>query len=242
MTVRALPVEICLDCGPHLAADCAAAAAGGAHSIELCRDMAAQGLTPGAADLAAARAQFPRAGLYPMIRPRRGDFDYSGAEIALMLEQIAQAAGQGADGVVFGALRGGALDTAALARLFAAARMRGLRSTFHRAFDALDDAAAGLETLIGLGADRIMSSGTRWGSSGGAVAGAQRLAALIAQADGRVEVVLGGGIAAATLAALLEQLPHTGAVSLHAYGSVLSAGRVDAGKVAELVRMAQIAG
>ena len=70
----------------------------------------------------------------------------------------------------------------------------------------------------------------------------QRLAALIAQADGRVEVVLGGGIAAATLAALLEQLPHTGAVSLHAYGSVLSAGRVDAGKVAELVRMAQIAG
>lgn len=240
MTVHALPVEICLDCGPQLAADCAAAATGGAHTVELCRDMALQGLTPAAADLAVARAQFPRAGLYPMIRPRAGDFDYSGAEITQMIEQIAEAADHGADGVVFGALRGSAPDTTALARLLAAARTRGLRSTFHRAFDALDDASAGLELLIDLGADRVMTSGTPWGSSGGAAAGAQQLAGLIAQSAGRIGIVLGGGIAAATLPALLQQLPlGAGPVSVHAYGSVLSDGRVDAAKVHALVQAAQ---
>jgi len=235
-----LPVEICIDSGPAatLAADCAAAAGGGARSIELCAAMELQGLTPHTDDLALARRQFPRDGLYPMIRPRAGGFEYSAAEIRQMQEQIAQAAANGADGVVFGALRGGAPDTSALAHLFAAARTHGLRSTFHRAFDALEDCSAGLEILIDLGADRIMTSGTPWGSSGGALAGAAQLAALITQAAGRVEIVLGGGIATATLPALLQQLPCTDGVSVHAYGSVLRDGRVDPGKVRELVRSA----
>jgi copper homeostasis protein len=244
MTATALPVEICIDCGTPatLAADCAAAAAGGAHSIELCRDMNQQGLTPSSADITLARTHFPASGLYPMIRPRPGDFDYSGSEITQMLDQIACAADHGADGVVFGAVRGGLLDRPALARLLAAARVRGLRSTFHRAFDVLTDAAAGLEILVDLGADRIMTSGTPWGSRGGAAAGAATLAALIEQAGTRVEIVLGGGIAAATLPALLQQLPlKVGTVSVHAYGSVLEPDRVVAAKVQQLVHAARAA-
>ncbi|WP_166654079.1 copper homeostasis protein CutC [Tahibacter aquaticus] len=230
-----LPVEICIDCGDadSLAADCAAAAAGGAATIELCRDMAQQGLTPHSADLRIARQHFPRAGLFPMIRPRAGDFFYSAAEIDTMLEQIALAAEHGADGVVFGALRGDKLDTTALARLFGAARARGLRTMFHRAFDALDDGAAALETLIGLGADRIMSSGMPWGSGGTALDGAATLARLIDQAGQRVEIVLGGGIGAHLLRRLLPQLP-PGRVAVHAYSAVLTHRRVDAAKVREL--------
>jgi len=214
---------------------------GGAASIELCRDMALQGLTPTAADQRIARRHFPRAGLFPMIRPRAGDFDYSAAEVAAMCEQIAIAAGEGADGVVFGVVHDRKPQAAALEKLFAAARVRGLRTTFHRAFDALDDQFDGLETLIALGADRIMTSGTLWGSGASAAHGATRLAQLIDLAGPRVEIVLGGGISEAILPALLRALPLSrGRVSAHAYGAVLDGGAVDARKVAALVQAAKI--
>jgi copper homeostasis protein len=237
----AIDIEICIGCTHpgQLAADCAAAADSGAASIELCRDMALQGLTPTIADLRIARQAFPRAGLFPMIRPRAGDFVYSRAEIAQMHVDIAAAAQAGADGVVFGALRDGQPDRSALETLFAAARRHNLRSTFHRAFNALTDPVAGLDVLVDLGADRIMTSGMPWGGGGGAADGAARLAQLIEHAAGRVEIVLGGGIGAAMLPALLRQLPlRQGRVSAHAYGAVLSDGAVDARKVAALVRAA----
>lgn len=237
-----IDIEICIGCtDPQtLQADCAAASDGGAASIELCRDMSRQGLTPQIADLRIARRSFPRAGLFPMIRPRAGDFDYSAAEIAMMGEQIAAAAGEGADGVVFGVVRDGKPQVAALEILVAVARGHGLRTTFHRAFDALDDHIAGLEALIALGADRVMTSGTPWGSGASAADGAARLAQLIEQAGQRVEIVLGGGIGAAMLPGLLNRLPLArGRVSAHAYGAVLSGATVDTRKVAALVQAAQ---
>lgn len=238
-----IDIEICIGSNDLLAlqADCTAAFDGGAASIELCRDMSRQGLTPPIPYLRIARRCFPRAGLFPMIRPRAGDFDYSSAEIVVMGEQIAAAAGEGADGVVFGVVRDGKPQVSALETLFAAARGRGLRTTFHRAFDALDDPVAGLEALIALGADRIMTSGMPWGSGAGAADGAARLAQLIDQAGQRVEIVLGGGIGAAMLPGLLHQLPLTRSrVSAHAYGAVLSGTAVDASKVAALVQAAQV--
>lgn len=239
----ALALEICIGCDDAVAldADCRAALAGGAATLELCRDMQLQGLTPQADDLRIARQAFSRPGLYPMIRPRAGDFVYSGVEIAGMIEQIAACADLGADGVVFGALQGPRLDVAALQRLVAAARRRRLRSTFHRAFDAVADGAAGLEILVDLGIDRIMTSGTAWGSGGSAADGAATLAALIEQAGERVEIVLGGGITAVMLPSLLQQLPlRQGRVSAHAYGAVLRDGRVDATAVAALVQAAAV--
>lgn len=239
----ALALEICIGCDDAVAldADCRAALAGGAATLELCRDMQLQGLTPQADDLRIARQAFSRPGLYPMIRPRAGDFVYSGVEIAGMIEQIAACADLGADGVVFGALQGQRLDLPALQRLAAAARIRRLRSTFHRAFDAVADGTAALEILVDLGIDRIMTSGTAWGSGGSAADGAATLAALIGQAGERVEIVLGGGITAALLPALLQQLPlHQGRVSAHAYGAVLRDGRVDAAAVTALVQAAAV--
>jgi copper homeostasis protein len=243
MTMPAIDIEICIGCTEPqaLQADCTAALDGGAASIELCRDMALQGLTPTAADLRIARRCFPRAGLFPMIRPRAGDFDYSAAEVAVMCEQVAIAAGEGADGVVFGVVRDGKPPAGALEKLFAAARARDLRTTFHRAFDALDDQFAGLESLIALGTDRIMTSGTPWGSGASAADGATRLAQLIELAGQRVEIVLGGGISAVMLPVLLHALPLSqGRVSAHAYGAVLDGGAVDARKVTALVQAATV--
>ncbi len=54
-----------------------------------------------------------------------------------------------------------------------------------------------------------------------------------------MEIVLGGGVDAATIGPILAQLPlDAGPVSIHAYSSVLRNGITDEGAVAELVAVA----
>ncbi len=226
-----IAVEICVDASDEAAVQQAAAAAraGGAATIELCAAMHLDGLTPSPACLVAARqALGDMPGLMAMIRPRAGDFCYSPAELALMLEQIDAAAATGADGVVFGVLKASnqRLDLAASQRLLDAARRHGLKTTMHRAFDATPDPDAALDAIIGLGFDRVLTSGVPWGQRGTALDGAQRLAQTIQRAQNRIDVVLAGGINPANVRPLLAQLPlHAGRVAVHAYSGAQIAGR-----------------
>ncbi|HXO84470.1 MAG TPA: copper homeostasis protein CutC, partial [Gemmatimonadales bacterium] len=130
-----------------------AAAEGGAHRIELCADLAQGGITP-------PLEPFPALAIpvYVLVRPRAGDFVYTAAEHRVMLEQIRQAQGAGARGIVTGALTPtGQVDVARMAELIAAARPAGV--TFHRAIDVSTSITATLETLVGLGVDRVLTSG-----------------------------------------------------------------------------------
>jgi copper homeostasis protein len=200
------------------------------------------GLTPSPACLAAARqALGDLPGLMAMIRPRAGDFCYSPAELALMLDQIDAAAAAGADGVVFGALRSPdyRIDLAASRRLLAAARRHGLKTTMHRAFDATPDPDAALDALLDLGVDRVLTSGLPWGRRGSALDGVERLACTIERAAGRIEVVLGGGVNPANVGPLLARLPlHLGRVSVHAYSGAQIGGQTTVDAVRLLVNAA----
>lgn len=226
-----IPVEICINASDAATAERAVNAAyeGGAATIELCADMHLDGLTPSADCLTAARRAFrQRPGLMAMIRPRAGDFCYSPAELALMLEQIDAAAAAGADGVVFGALRAAdnRIDLAASQRLVVSARGHGLKTTMHRAFDATPDPDATLDALLELGFDRVLTSGVPWGQRGSALDGVERLARTIQRAAGRIEVVLGGGINPANVGLLLARLPlHAGRISAHAYSGAQIGGQ-----------------
>src|SRR4051812_21497050 len=64
-----------------------AAQAGGADRIELCTDLAHGGTTPAVELLreAVSRLSIP---VFVLVRPRAGDFSYTGAEHRFMLEQI----------------------------------------------------------------------------------------------------------------------------------------------------------
>jgi copper homeostasis protein len=62
--------------------------------------------------------------------------------------------------------------------------------TFHRAFDMARDARRSLETLIGLGVERVLTSGL----DSSALEGLPALAELVAQAGSRIIVMPGGGI------------------------------------------------
>jgi copper homeostasis protein len=239
-----IDVEICVDASDETAVREAAGAAraGGAATVELCAAMHLDGLTPTSACLVAARqALGDLPGLMAMIRPRAGDFCYSPAELALMLEQIDAAAEAGADGVVFGVLQAvdQRIDLAACRRLLDAARRHGLKTTMHRAFDATPDPDATLDALIDLGFDRVLTSGVPWGQRGTALDGAERLAQTIHRAQGRIEVVLAGGINPANVRPLLAQLPlHAGRVAVHAYSGVQIAGRTTVEAINALVQSA----
>jgi len=240
-----IPVEICINASDAAAVEGAVSAAydGGAATIELCADMHLDGLTPSVDCLVAARWAFrKRPGLMAMIRPRAGDFCYSPAELALMLDQIELAAAAGADGVVFGVLQAAdyRIDLAASQRLLASARRHGLKTTMHRAFDATPDADATLDALLDLGVDRVLTSGVAWGQRGSALDGVERLAHTIQRARGRIEVVLGGGISPPNMGPLLARLPvDASRISVHAYSGAQIDGQTTIEAVRDLVAAVQ---
>jgi len=175
-----------------------AAARGGAHRIELCADLAVGGVSPGSATLAACVSHLSIP-VFVMVRPRPGDFHYSAAEHTEMLDEVRRVKDAGAQGIVTGTLRPDAtIDAERTRDLIAAARP--LPVTFHRAFDECRDAARALETLIGLGASRVLTSG----GAATAPEGAATIAKLVRLAVGRIGILAGGGINGDNVAALVQ--------------------------------------
>ena len=186
----------------------ALAVAAGVDRIELCSALALGALTPSPGLLRMAAGC--GAPVVAMIRPRAGDFLYSGDELAVMLDDIRAVRAAGLAGVAMGVTdAAGRLDRDAMARLIDAAGP--LEVTIHRAFDVTPDQREALEDALALGVARIMSAG----HAAAAMDGIDRLAALVRSAAGRVQIMAGGGVDAANAAALLA----TGVDALHASAS-----------------------
>lgn len=195
-------LEVCVDTAEGLRI----AVEGGADRIELCAALSVAGLTPSAGLIAFARdIGIP---VYAMIRPTVGGFVYGPDEIDLMRRDIDAVRRAGLAGVVIGAsLPTGALDEASLGRLVRHAE--GLGVTLHRAFDIVPDPAAALEAAIDLGFERILTSG----GAATALAGARRIAALVRQAAGRIQIMAGSGVTPNNVIDIIEQ---TGVGEVHA--------------------------
>jgi copper homeostasis protein len=176
--------EICVDS----VAGVRAAKAAGAHRVELCADLLEGGITPSAGMIRQAR-KIAGVGLNVMIRPRGGDFLFDDDEFAIMRSDIETAKAEGADGVVIGLLTAaGEVDMGRTRELIALARP--LSVTFHRAFDMTPDPLRALESLIGLGVDRVLTSG----QEASVLEGLPLIAELIKRAGDRIIVLPGGGI------------------------------------------------
>ncbi|MFM1857365.1 MAG: hypothetical protein RLZ05_425, partial [Bacteroidota bacterium] len=132
---------------------------GGADRIELCAALSEGGITtsPGILQLCRDKFSLP---LYPIIRPRSGDFLYFDAEFEIMKKDISFCKQIGMDGVVIGLLLpSGKIDLKRTATLIDLAYPMGV--TFHRAFDRCLDPFEALEELIELGCERILTSGQK---------------------------------------------------------------------------------
>jgi len=124
-----------------------------------------------------------------MIRPRGGDFLFDEDEFAIMEADIETAKAEKSDGVVIGLLMAdGTIDVKRTRELIS--RARPLSVTFHRAFDMTPDAFDALETLVELGADRVLTSG----QEASVLEGLPLITELVRRAGKRIVVMPGGGI------------------------------------------------
>ncbi len=181
----------------------------GADRVEFCADLASGGLTPslGAIQLAVERLRIP---IHVMIRPRRGDFLYTDAEIEMMRRDIALVKSAGAQGVVFGILLAdGRIDSERSREL--AQLARPLSVTFHRAFDMCRDPRAALAVLMNLGVDTLLTSG----QAESAEVGIPLIAELVTQAAGDIDIMPGAGINAGNIGRIAAA---TGARTFHFSG------------------------
>jgi len=170
----------------------------GVDRIELCDNLAVGGTTPSYGVIAASAREIAsvakKTGRRPtvlsvMIRPRGGDFVYSKDELKIMAQDIAAAVDAGATSLVFGVLtEGGELNVPAMRTLIE--RARNVPIVFHMAFDAAKDPSGTLEQLIDLGISMVLTHG----APAGKPLGVKRLAELIEQAAGRIDIMIGGGV------------------------------------------------
>ncbi|CAL1516911.1 copper homeostasis protein CutC [Chitinophaga sp. MM2321] len=179
-------------------ASCIAAEAGGANRIELCDNLLEGGTTPSYATIAVAREKV-KIDLYPIIRPRGGDFLYSDLEFDIMKKDVEICKQLGCNGVVIGILTAdGRVDKHRCKELVTLAWPMGV--TFHRAFDMTDNPFEALEDIIDIGCERILTSGAH----NTAVEGASLLKDLVGRADNRIIIMAGAGVRAANIATLVK--------------------------------------
>jgi copper homeostasis protein len=179
---------------------------GGADRIELCANLAEGGTTPSAGTIRQCREAFDVL-LYPIIRPRGGDFLYTQEEFEIMLHDVKLSRELGCDGVVIGMLEAnGNIDLTRTAKLVEMAYPLGV--TFHRAFDRCRDPFDALEQLIGIGCERVLTSGQK----PGAPEGVELIAELNKVADHRIIIMPGSGVRVDNVRWLSEQ---TGCTELH---------------------------
>ena len=126
--------------------------------IELCANKSVGGVTPSQEDIQyAVSKDVP---IYPIIRPREGNFIYNNNEIKEMINSISFCKEIGCRGIVFGILdEKNNIDISKCKDLIK--ESEGLSLTFHMAFDLTNDPFSSMEKIIDLGFDRILTAGQK---------------------------------------------------------------------------------
>jgi copper homeostasis protein len=179
---------------------------GGADRIELCANLAEGGTTPSYAHIKKCRESFDIA-LFPIIRPRGGDFLYTKDEFEIMKNDIRLCKELGCEGIVIGLLNmDGTIDMTRTSELIDLAYP--LEVTFHRAFDRCKDPFIALEELIEIGCQRILTSGQKPTVS----EGVDLIAELNKMADDRIIIMPGSGVRKENIKMLADK---TGCIEFH---------------------------
>jgi copper homeostasis protein len=169
----------------------------GAGRIELCSDPAVGGTTPshGLIAYALAHVCIP---VFPMIRPRGGNFVYDEHELAVMHRDIISCKQLGCKGIATGVLLpDDTVDIETMKRIVGWAYP--MHVTFHKAFDRTTEPEHALEAVIEAGCTTLLTSGLQKT----AIEGAHLLQKLVAQAGGRLTIMPGGGVRSSNIGSLI---------------------------------------
>ena len=187
---------------------------GGADRIELCANLAEGGTTPSYAHIKKCREAFSIP-LFPIIRPRGGDFLYNKDEFEIMKNDIKLCKELGCEGIVIVLLNmDGTIDMTRTSELIELAYH--LEVTFHRAFDRCKDPFAALEELIEIGCQRILTSGQQPSVSSRKSVVDSKAVELITElkrlAEDRIIIMPGSGVRKENIKMLAEK---TGCLEFH---------------------------
>lgn len=178
----------------------------GADRIELCENPQEGGTTAsyGTLKLVKKLINIP---VFPIIRPRGGDFLYSNNEFEIMKTDVVLCKRAGFEGIVLGILdKKGAVDVDRLAQLVSLAFP--MEVTFHRAFDRVADPVKAMDDIIECGCRRILTSGQKPDAEKGKILIKQ----LVQKSDGRIIIMPGSGIRSNNIRLIAD---YTEATELH---------------------------
>ena len=179
----------------------------GANRIELCSDLANDGLTPDFETMKKACSELDIP-VMVMARPRAGNFVHSADEVEAMKSSIDLAKEAGADGIVFGLLTPDNKIDESNTRLLAEYAYP-LPVTFHKAIDEMEDPVEGVRVLKSIpNIKRILSSGGR----ATAFEGQEVIRKMITEAEGKIIILVAGKVTAENVN---EMQQITGTTELH---------------------------
>ncbi|ANE51386.1 copper homeostasis protein CutC [Flavisolibacter tropicus] len=178
---------------------CIIAERAGAKRVELCDNPIEGGTTPSYGTIKQARERIAIR-LYPIIRPRSGNYFYDDEEYAIIKKDIAISKELGCDGISVGtATITGEIDTEWLKKIVEWAGPMGV--TCNRAFDGTPDPFKALEDIIACGCERVLTSGQK----AAAPEAGELLGKLVQQANGRISIMPGAGIKSSNIAQLQKE-------------------------------------
>ena len=186
---------------------CLIAQRAGAARVELCDNPLEGGTTPSYGAIKRVREKVDIL-LYPIIRPRSGNYLYDEDEFAIMQKDIQLCKEFGCDGISIGiGTIDAEIDTERMKRVVEWAYPMGV--TCNRVFDGTPDPFKSLEELIACGCERVLTSGQK----SAAPDAAELLQKLVQQAGDRIIIMPGAGIKSSNVAQLRKEC---GAREFHA--------------------------
>ena len=175
----------------------------GAARVELCDNPVEGGTTPSYGTILETRERIS-IDIYPIIRPRAGNYFYDEDEYAIMKRDIMICRDMGCDGISVGTQKiNGEIDTEMLKRIIEWAGPMGV--TCNRAFDCAPEPFKALEDIISCGCERIPTSGLR---SAAPDAG-ELLGKLVKAAGDRIIIMPGAGIKSSNIRKLVRECDAT---------------------------------
>lgn len=207
-------LEVCVDS----VESAIAAFEGGTDRIELCGDLPVGGVTPSEVLFRMIR-KYTDLKIRVLLRPRFGDFCYSGYELEMMKEDVQKFAELKAEGIVTGILTPqGSLDMEQMEALISCAGKADV--ALHRAFDVCKNPLETMEDAISLGIKTILTSGQK----NSAWEGRMLLKELKAKSKDRIEILAGAGVDADTIEKLYKE---TGITSYHLSGKIKKESKME---------------
>ena len=190
----------------------------GAHRIEFCENPQEGGTTPSYGSLKTLRS-YTNQPVFPIIRPRGGDFLYSRSEFEVMKADLLIVKELGYLGAVIGLLNAdGSIDTKRTKELVDIAGP-SMQISFHRAFDRCKDPFKALEDIITTGCKRILTSG----QVPNAADAMPLLKKLVEQAGDSIIIMPGSGVRSNNIKEIIQA---TGAKEMHSSARKMQASQM----------------